>query len=110
MYKLGEVQEYLSEVLNANRVEYLYEMISNPHLRVNSKDKKWVAYVTQASEDQTVVDAIKEILAKHQIAWQSIKNDAIEAIDKTGDMFVNYNVDMKPRIPFYVLVLDQIIE
>jgi len=110
MYKLEEVQEFLDNVLDSDRVEELYEMISNPHLRVNSKDKKWVAYVTQASEDQTVVDAIKEILAKHQIAWQIIKDDAIEAINKTGNMFVESDIKMKPRIPFYVLVLDQIIK
>lgn len=110
MYKLEEVQKYLAEVLSADRVKYLHEMISNPHLRVNSEDKKWVAYTTQASENQTVINAIKEILADHKILWQTIKNDAIEAIDKTGQMFENSNIKMKPRIPFYVLVLDQIIE
>jgi predicted transcriptional regulator len=110
MYKLEEVQKYLAEILDANRIKYLHEMISNPHLRVNSEDKKWVAYTTQASENQTVINAIKEILADHKILWQTIKDDAIEAIDKTGQMFESSNIKMKHRIPFYVLVLDQIIE
>lgn len=110
MVELDEVQKYLSKVLNINRVEYLYSLISNPQVRVNSKDKQWVAYETQASENQTVIDAIKEILADHQIAWATIKNDAIEAINKTGKMFEDSNINLKPRIPFYVLVLDKILE
>jgi hypothetical protein len=35
----------------SERIERLYNLISNPFNRVNDKYKQWVAYVTQASED-----------------------------------------------------------
>ena len=109
MYELKEVQEYLKNSLDKDRVEKLYNMISNPHLRVNSEDKKWVAYSTQASENKTVEDAMKEILATNQSLWIVMKDTVIDAIDRTGKMFEESDIKMKPRIPFYVLVLNQLV-
>lgn len=109
MYKLDEVQKYLKNVMKADRVEELYNMIPNPQVRVNSDDKKWVAYTTQASENKTVVDAMKEILAIKQFLWTIKEDQVIAAIDKVGEMFESSEIKMKPRIPFYVLVLDQLV-
>jgi len=109
MYKLEEVQIYLKNILDADRVEELYNMISNPHLRVNDDDKKWVAYTTQASENKTVVDAMKEILATKQFLWIVMKDKVIDAINKTGELFEENDIKKKHRIPFYVLVLDQLV-
>ena len=39
MHKLKEIQKYLKDVLEADRIEFLYTMISNPHLRINSEDQ-----------------------------------------------------------------------
>ena len=46
MHELKDVQEYLSKILSKERVEECYNLISNPQNRVNSPDKKWVAYET----------------------------------------------------------------
>ena len=40
MYKLTEVQEYLKNILSAQRVEQCYKLISNPKERVNTEDNK----------------------------------------------------------------------
>ncbi len=61
MYKLTEVQEYLKNILSAQRVEQCYKLISNPKERVNTEDKKWVA-CEQEHELKTVVNAINKIL------------------------------------------------
>ncbi|MDX4069847.1 MULTISPECIES: hypothetical protein [Arcobacteraceae] len=110
MHELKDVQEYLSKILSKERVEECYNLISNPQNRVNSPDKKWVAYETQASENQTVVNAIQEILVNNLPSWSiPLLNDIKKAVDEVGILFENSNIEMKPRIPFYVLVLNKLI-
>ena len=109
-YLLGDVQDYLKDILTPSRIDELYSMISNPEVRVNSNDKKWVAYTTQASENKTVFDAIREILGDNQVVWAMKKLNVIAAIDKVGTMFESDDVKMKPRIPFYILVLDFVVD
>ncbi|WP_428737428.1 hypothetical protein [Sulfurimonas sp.] len=115
MYKLDEVKQYIEENIKGffeyDKIEPLYNMISNPEKRVNDDDKKWVAYVTQASEDRTVVNAMKEILEIEEVDWiLTEKKKVIEAVDKVGEIFINLDIEMKPRIPFYVLVLNELVE
>ena len=112
LHSLSKVQDCLKGELALNRIEKLYNMISNPDIRVNSDDKRWVAYTTQASENTTVVEAMKEILEREveQFHWKLYRETVIEAIDRVGEKFEHDNIKMKPRIPFYVLVLDQLIE
>lgn len=110
MHELKDVQEYLSKVLSKKRVEECYNLISSPQNRVNSPDKKWIAYETQASENQTVVNAIQEIFINNLPSWSiPLLNDVKNAIDEVGILFENSNIEMKPRIPFYVLVLNKLI-
>lgn len=115
MYKIDEVTDYIQQTMKINlsdkRILELYNMISNPRVRVNNDDKKWVAFASQASENKTVVDAMKEILEAvlRDYNWEIIKDFVIEKIDEVGKVFVNKNIKFKPRIPFYVLVLDRVI-
>ncbi|MDY0050906.1 MAG: hypothetical protein RBR65_00070 [Aliarcobacter sp.] len=107
MYELDKVKTYLRNVLSAQRVEQCYNLISNPFNRVNDKDKQWVAYVTQASEDITAVNAIEEILNEN--GYKRTREIIIETINEVGDFFVSCEEKYKPRIPFYILALDKLI-
>jgi hypothetical protein len=115
MYELDEVKQYIEEHIKSfseyDKIEPLYNMISNPAKRVNDDDKKWVAYVTQASEDTTVINAMKEILEIEEIDWiVREKEEVIEAVNAVGKVFTDLNIKMKPRIPFYVLVLNELVD
>lgn len=116
IYKLEDVKDYFKNKLlendewtinNQNRIEKCYNLISNPFNRVNDDDKQWVAYVTQASEDTTVVDAIEEIVSEN--GYERSREDIIETIDEVGEFFEEKRITHKARIPFYVLALDKLI-
>ena len=112
IYQLDEIIQYFDEkisTLDEERIKKLYKLISNPHLRVNSNDKQWVAYNTQASEDNTVVNAICEILDYSKLKCITKQDDIINAVDNTGELFNGLAIQMKPRIPFYILVLDELV-
>ena len=112
IFELEDIQSYLKEIesgLSEERIEECYERISNPFVRINDKNKKWVAYVTKASEDETVVKAMREILAIKDFMWIIKEAGVIKAVDEVGEIFQNKNIKMKHRIPFYVLVLDKLI-
>ena len=105
MYKLDEVKEFLKEfTITDKRIEKLYEMISNPQDRVNSDDKQWVA-TTSESERATVYSAIETILDDSKISYSSsFVLDAFKVVSKDLE-----HLNKKPRIPFYILMLDQLV-
>lgn len=109
-YLLKDVQVYLESILTPLRIDELYKMIPNISVRINDPDKKWVAYTTQASENKTVVEAIRNILGIKEFLWIIKKDQVVEAINKVGTIFESHEVKMKPRIPFYILVLDQLVD
>ena len=103
MYTLDEVQEYLSDLAITNdRIKECYDLIDDPKSRVNTEDKKWVA-CEQEHEKATVVDAIDEILDERYAT-----SVILEAVIATCKQFEN--VSHKHRIPFYVLVIDKLID
>lgn len=114
MHELEDVQEYIDDkfsgLYDEDRVEYLYKKISNPHLRVKTRDELWVAYITQASEDTTAVNAIRKILNIDDFDWRLKEKERVEKIiDEVGDQFALLRITHKTRIPFYILVLDELI-
>lgn len=114
MYKLNEVLKFFKielSMVNDDRFTELYNMISNPHVRVNDNDKQWVAYVTQDSENKTVEDAMEAILDVNAIDWILTEEKKVkEAIKTTGNIFISNNIKDKPRIPFYILVLHILVD
>ena len=103
MHTLEKVQEYLKNLTISNaRIKECYDLISNPEDRVNTADKKWVA-CEQDHEVSTVVDAIDEILDEKYST-----SDISDAVSKTCTQFKE--VTHKHRIPFYVLVIDKLID
>ncbi|KHG33177.1 hypothetical protein [Sulfurospirillum sp. MES] len=116
MYELEDVKSYIQDkllelILEDERIEKLYKMISNPELRVKDKDEKWVAYTSQASEDTTVVDAIRKILIDELPSREiPLKKEVEDAVDEVGTIFETMDISHKPRIPFYVLVLDKLVK
>ena len=38
------------------------------------------------------------------------KDEVSKVIDEVGNMFVAMGLDFKPRIPFYILVLDKLVK
>lgn len=116
IYKLEDVKKYIKDNIitgtsytneTVERIEECYNLISNPFNRVNDDDKQWVAYTTQASEDVTVVDAIEEILKQNN--YDRTREVIIETVNEVGEMFESLGIELKPRIPFYVFVLDSLI-
>lgn len=116
IYKFEDVTKYIKDNIIpetsytydiSERIEQCYNLISNPFNRVNDKDKQWVAYVTQASEDITAVDAIVEIIAKAGL--ERSREVIIETVNEVGNFFVKHGQKDKPRIPFYIFVLDSLI-
>jgi len=108
MYELDRVIDFFHDELNITeydeRIEKMYDLISNPHLRVNANDKQWVAFSTQDSENKTVEDAMEEILYDDDFNRRQVK----KAIKEVGNTFIESNIRMKPRIPFYIMVLDKL--
>ncbi len=114
MYEFSEVRKYLlwhfGAEISDNRIKQCYDLISNPAMRVNSDDKKWVAYTSQASENVTVVEAIRIILIDNLPSTQLPLQFEIEsAVNTVGELFEEQSIRNKPRIPFYVLVLNKLI-
>lgn len=116
IYQLEDIKEYFKNKIFQDelftteieqRIEECYSLISNPKNRVNDVDEQWVAYVTQASENTTVVDAIEEIT--DQNGYNRTREVIIEVVDEVGEEFKSLNIDLKPRIPFYICVLDKLI-
>lgn len=108
MYELEEVKKYLKDILDEDRIEQCYNLITNPELRVNTRDKKWVA-CEQSSELTRVFNAICEILNINENERNNLQDSFMEIIQDVCLQFVNWQETFKPRIPFYVLVLDKII-
>jgi len=103
MHTLKEVQEYLSNLsISKDRIKDCYDLIDYPISRVNTEDKKWVA-CQQGHEKSTVVDAIDEILDEKYLT-----SDIQDAVTTTCKQFEK--VTHKHRIPFYVLVIDKLID
>jgi hypothetical protein len=102
MHKLEDVKKYLKENgfgLSDERVEECYSLITNPEKRFNDLDKKWVA-CEQEHEKSTVKDVMDIVIV---FSETYVKN----AVAKTCKEFDD--ITHKPRIPFYVLVIDKLI-
>lgn len=116
MYELEDVKSYIQDtllelILDDTRIQKLYEMIPNPKSRVDTADKQWVAYTSQDSEKITVVEAIREILIDILPSWKiPLKKEVEDAVDEVGTIFETMDISHKPRIPFYVLVLDKLVK
>ncbi|CAA6799761.1 MAG: Unknown protein [uncultured Sulfurovum sp.] len=112
MYKLDEVIEFFKNEdlynIEEDRIKEMYGFISNPYLRVNDTDKQWVAYTSQESEVTTVANAMKEIFRYSRLAWTKEEDKVIDTIHQVGDIFIQNQTTMKPRIPFYIIVLDKL--
>lgn len=105
MYRLNEVKEFLEEfAITDEKIEKLYKMISNPQNRVNSDDKQWVA-TTSENEKATVYSAIETILDDSKIVYSS--SYVVQAFEVVSEDLKHLN--KKPRIPFYILMLDQLV-
>ncbi|MDX4069134.1 hypothetical protein [Aliarcobacter skirrowii] len=111
IHTLSDVKEYLQDnsfSITDDRIKKCYDLIPNPEVRVNSDDKQWVACVTQDFEEQTTIDAIAKIFSKDRdlLTDEDIKEQAEEVCK----IFKRKEISHKPRIPFYVLMIDRIIK
>jgi uncharacterized membrane protein len=78
---------------------------------VNDNDKQWVAYVTQEDENQTVENAIQSILDISDLDWILTEEKKVkDAIKFVGNLLVQKQIHNKPRIPFYIMVLDRLVD
>jgi len=113
MTDLEEIQEYIlndlrmSANITESRIKKLYDIIPNIEMRVNDDDKKYVACVTEDYENSTVFKAI-QILIKDELKKTVSKLVLIDAIKEVCRRFQKLKINNKPRIPFYILVLDKV--
>lgn len=108
MMGLDEVQEFFRDgsfALEESRIEQLYAMIDNKASRINDFDKQWVA-CAQDHEIETVVTAIQEIRDEGAFRRITTHDPIMEKVLATCEEFKDYT--HKPRIPFYILVLDKL--
>lgn len=104
--ELEDVKIWLKEnglsVSNETRLKECYNHITNPSKRANSKDKQWVA-CGDDSELLTVTNAIDKVTSD-----KYTKGDVELAVACTCIEFLE--IHQKPRIPFYVKVLDELLD
>ena len=104
MYRFDEVQKYLANLMTGSRVKKCYDLISKPKLRVNTEDKKWVNCLKD-HELESITNDIMVILN-----FESEKQLIVEKkVKEVCKIFSNRNAVNKHRIPFYVLVINQLI-
>ncbi|CAA6807002.1 MAG: Unknown protein [uncultured Sulfurovum sp.] len=112
MYELDAIIEFFKAEdlydIKEDRIKEMYNLISNPHLRVNDTDKQWVADTIQESEVTTIANVIKEIFNYSRFAWTKEEDKVIHAIHQVGTIFSHNKITIKPRIPFYIIVLDKL--
>ncbi len=112
MYKLDEIIEFFKNEnfydIEENRIKEMYGLISNPDIAVNDSDKQWFDYTSQESKVTTVANMIKEIFRYSRFAWTKEEDRVIDTIHQVGTIFIDNKITMKPRIPFYIMVLDKL--
>lgn len=121
IYKLEDVKEYFLEtymdtsdlnfIISDERIESCYKLIYAPYSRVNDEDKQWIAYSTEDYERETAIKAIKKILEHNSIDYvaETIIGQITIRVDEVGTIFEDNDLTLKPRIPFYVLVLHKLL-
>lgn len=122
IHKLEGVKEYFIEkysetydsnfIISDKRIEACYDLIYAPYSRVNDDDKQWIAYSTQEYEKEAAIKAIKKILDHSSIKYtaETIIGQITNKVDEVGKLLETNKITHKPRIPFYVLVLDKLIK
>lgn len=102
--------EDLNFIISPEKIEAYYNLIYAPHSRVNDEDKQWIAYSTEEYERETAIKAIKKILDHKKISYtpETIMARITSRVDEVGYIFEDNNLTLKPRIPFYVLVLHKL--
>ncbi|CAA6807761.1 MAG: Unknown protein [uncultured Sulfurovum sp.] len=104
MYTLKETTTYIQETFPENeiteeRVEECYIEITNPANRIKGNDEPWVA-CEEEHELNSVLTAMDKILV-------NMDEDKVkDRIEYVCQVFQSKEISHKPRIPFYVLVLD----
>lgn len=113
MIDLEEIQSYIINDLRMNgritesRIKRLYDIIPDKDMRINDDDKKFVACVTENYENSTVYKAIKKLI-KEDIRKNVLDSTIRDAVKDTCVRFRNLQINDKPRIPFYILVLNKV--
>ena len=112
MHQLDEIIKFFKDEglydIDENRIKHMYILISNPHLRVNDSDKQWIAYTSQESEVTSILNEMKDLFGYSRLAWTKEKNNVINAIHQAGTLFLDNDITMKPKIPFFIIVLDKL--
>jgi len=100
---LDEVKKWLEDNnlaidMDDNRIEECHNVITRSKIRVNNPDKKWVA-CSDDSEVKIAIDAITKILATvdEDLNLHDVAKSVCEIFD---------DISHKPRMPFYVVMLD----
>ena len=112
MHKLDEIIEFFKTEnfydIDENRIKNMYSLISNPHLRVNDSDKQWLTYTGQESEATIIVNEMKDLFGYSRFAWTKEEDNVVRLIHHIGTIFIENEITMKAKIPFFIMVLDKL--
>ncbi|MCG3690129.1 hypothetical protein [Aliarcobacter butzleri] len=119
IHTLSDVKKYLKDksfTISDERLTKYYGYIKKYNSRVDDKDKQWIAYSSQDYERTTAISAIKKISDNRSFGYpEGYTNEDIikritSKVDLVGTLFETKKITHKPRIPFYVLVLDKLLK
>ncbi|MCG3690105.1 hypothetical protein [Aliarcobacter butzleri] len=106
-----ETKEFLTcnfkNKISENKMENYFEEIKNKVDRINNLDKQWVA-CNQEHEKYTVIKAMEKLNTIDMFLNKITKEMVSDIIDEICKSMSDKNIVHKPRIVFYILVLDQI--
>lgn len=106
-----ETKEFLTynfkDKISEDKMESYFEEIKNKVDRINDLDKQWVA-CNQEHEKYTVIKAMEKLNTIDMFLNKITKEMVSDIIDEICKSMSDKNIIHKPRIVFYILVLDQI--
>ncbi|MCG3680286.1 hypothetical protein [Aliarcobacter butzleri] len=106
-----ETKEFLTynfkDKISEDKMESYFEEIKNKVDRINDLDKQWVA-CNQEHEKYTVIKAMEKLNTIDMFLNKITKEMVSNIIDEICKSMSDKNIIHKPRIVFYILVLDQI--
>ena len=111
MPKLDEIIDFFKTEnlykIDENRILEMYHLLANPNLKLDTNEE-FLDYTNQESNVTSIANIIKEVFGYSRFAWTKEEDKVIDTIHQVGAIFIDNQITMKPKIPFYIMVLDKL--
>lgn len=112
LYQIEDVKKFCNIekfAITENEIETAYKKIPDPKKRINNGNKQWLIFDKENDIHTEIEKELKEILGVNEAIWVVVFKDNIKkAINKIGKLMIDRKIHQKPKIPFYVLVLNEL--